>query len=280
MTPTLLVENLQKYFPPATTGWRGLVQPFARPTVCALAGVSFAVRSGESVGLVGANGAGKSTLLRILATLTLPNAGRAAVGGYDVVREPGRVRWQIGFHTGADGGFYGRLSARENLEFFAAMNNRTGRDAAAGIRDVADLLGLGEALDRQVRTLSTGTIHRLGLARALLHGPAALLLDEPTRSLDPLKAAEFRRFVRREMQGQRGTTILFASHSLGEVEELADRVVVLDAGRLLAAETPRGLRAATGADTLEQALERLTQPAGAGEASPALRNVEGRGGAP
>jgi ABC-type multidrug transport system ATPase subunit len=116
---------------------------------------------------------------------------------------------------------------------------------------------LGPVLDRQVRTLSTGTIHRLGLARAMLHTPAVLLLDEPTRSLDPLAAAEFRRFLKEEVAGRHGTTVLFASHTLAEVEQLASRVALLDAGRIVACDTPHGLYRAAGTATLEQAFAKL-----------------------
>ena len=253
-----MVENLEKYFPPSQSGWRALLQPFARPTLRALGGVTFRVAPGEVLAFIGANGAGKSTLLRILTTLLLPTRGRVEVAGFDVVREPARVRRQIGYHTGADGGFYGRLSARENLEFFAALNNLTRRDGRRQIARVTALLRLGAVLDRQVRTLSTGTVHRLGLARAILHAPALLLLDEPTRSLDPLAAAEFRRFLKDDLVRQHGTTLVFASHTLAEVEQLAGRAALLDAGLLLACDTPRGLLASCGAATLEQALQKLT----------------------
>lgn len=254
----LVVEDLEKYFPPALTGWRALLQPFSRLTLRALGGVSLRVAPGEVLALIGANGAGKSTLLRILTTLLLPTRGRAEVAGFDVQRAPARVRRQIGYHTGSDVGFYPRLSARENLEFFAALNNLTHSDARQRIARVVDLMGLGEVLGRQVRTLSTGTVHRLGLARAMLHAPAVLVLDEPTRSLDPLAAAEFRRFLKDDLVRQHGTTLVFASHTLAEVELLADRVALLDAGLLLACDTPRGMLTSARAATLEQALATFT----------------------
>ncbi len=254
----IIVENLEKYFPPALGGWRAWTLPFALPSVPALAGVSFGVASGEAVALIGTNGAGKSTLLRILATLLLPTRGRAAVAGFDVAREPARVRLRLGFQT-SDASFYARLSARENLALFAALNNLSRKDAARSVARVADLLGLGPALDRQVRTLSTGTVHRLGLARALLHAPRVLLLDEPTRSLDPLAAAEFRRFLKDELVRREGTTLLFASHTLSEVEQLADRVVLLESGRMLASDTIPRLLASARAASLEQAMETLTR---------------------
>ena len=260
--PALCVENLEKYFPPATSGWRALLQPIANLSVPALRGVSFDVKPGEVLALVGANGAGKSTLLRILTTLLLPTRGRAEVCGFDVAREPERVRRQLGYHTGADACLYARLSGRENLELFAELNNLRHADASRRIADLTDLLGLGALLDRQVRTLSTGSIHRLGLARAMLHQPSVLLLDEPTRSLDPLAAAEFRRFLLRRIVAERGTTVLFASHTLAEVEQLAGRIAVLDKGRMLICGTPSAVKAAAGAETLENSLEILAGRSG------------------
>lgn len=253
----LYVENLEKFFPPALAGWRALLNPVSRLTVPALQGVSFAVPSGEALALVGANGAGKSTLLRILTTLLLPTRGRAWVCGLDVVRDPASARQRLGFHSGSDASFYARLSARENLRLFASLNNISRFEADRRVRQLAELLGLGNILERQVRTLSTGTVHRLGLARALLHQPAVLVLDEPTRSLDPLAAAEFRRFLHQEVVRRQGTTLLFASHTLIEIEQMASRVALLDGGRLIACDTPQRLQATTDSNTLEQAIEML-----------------------
>lgn len=257
----IAVENLEKYFPPAQSGWRSLLHPFSAHTVCALAGVSFAVERGEAVALVGHNGAGKTTLMRVLATLVVPTRGRATLYGFDVAREPERARQQLGYHTGGDEGFYGRLSGRENLAFFAAMNNLTGEDARAKIASAADRMGLSADLDRQVRTYSTGMRHSLGLARALLHGPAVLLLDEPTRSLDPLAAADFRHLLKDDIVRRRGGTLLFASHTLSEVEYIADRIVLLDHGKMIACDSPRGLIAGTRAANLETAISRILRPA-------------------
>jgi len=255
------LESVEKYFPPAPSGWRALLQPFLKPTQRALAEVSFHVARGEAVALVGANGAGKSTLLRILATLVLPTRGQARLGGYDVERDPARAREQFGYHTGGDEGFYGRLSARDNLAFFAAMNNIAGAAARERIGRVAEQMGISGELDRPVRTLSTGITHRLNLARALLHSPAILLLDEPTRSLDVLAAGEFRRLLKEELVRQHGTTLLFASHTLTEIEEIADRVVLLEEGRVVACDSPERLRAASGASTLEAAIARYMRRA-------------------
>src|SRR5882672_481847 len=257
----LEVEQIEKYFPVPQAGIRAFLNPFAPLTHPALLGVSFQVGTGEVAGLIGANGSGKSTLLRILATLLVPTRGHASVAGHDVERQASQVRAQLGFHSATDGGFYSRLTARENLNFFAAMNNLFDLEAARRLEELTELMGIDTFLDSQVRTLSTGQVHRLGLARAMIHRPSVLLLDEPTRSLDPIAAAEFRRFLKSQVVERQGTTILFASHTLAEVEQMANQVAVLDRGRLLLCDTPAGLRAATRTDTLEQSLETLTHRA-------------------
>jgi ABC-2 type transport system ATP-binding protein len=237
----------------------------AKATHCALAGISFQVECGEAVAIVGPNGAGKTTLLRTLATLLVPTRGRALLGGFDIEREAAGARRRLGYHTGGDEGFYARLTGRQNLAFFAAMNNLTGVNAHERITAVTERMGISGEIDRQVRTLSTGITHRLGLARALLHGPAVLLLDEPTRSLDPLAAADFRRLLKDELVRRRGTTLLFASHTLSEVEQIADRVLVLDHGKLAACDSPTRLQVTTGAGTFEGAIARLLRMSAAVE---------------
>jgi len=252
------VTSLEKLFPPARSGWRALLQPFEKATIEALAGISLEVRHGEAVALLGANGAGKSTLLRILATLLLPTRGSAQVAGHDAATEAREVRRRLGYHAGSDIGFYARLTGRENLRFFGRLNHLSASALERRIPELAKQFHLGEALDRQVRTLSSGTVQRLSLARALLHEPAVLLLDEPTRSLDAIAAAEFRRFLKNDVLKNGNTSLLFASHSLPEVELLADRVAVIDAGRLVACDTVSALRRQTGTASLEEAFMRLT----------------------
>ncbi len=257
----LSLESVEKYFPRAASGWRAFVQPVSRLTVPALRGISLEVKVGEVLALVGANGAGKSTLLRILTTLLIPTRGRAEVCGFDVAREPAKVRLEIGYHTGGDACFYSRLTARENLVLFAGLNNLSAAQTAQRIAELTGAFGLGELLERHVRMLSTGNIHRLGLARAMLHRPSVLILDEPTRSLDPLAAAEFRRFLLRDIVGVHGATLIFASHTLAEVEQLAGKIAVLDNGRLIGFDTLANLKAKAGASTLEATLEILTRQA-------------------
>jgi ABC-type multidrug transport system ATPase subunit len=254
----IAVDRLDKYFPPARSGWRAMLQPFEKPTCRALADVSFEVRAGESVGLLGANGAGKSTLLRILATLLLPTRGAARVAGFHTIGESREVRRRLGYHAGTDSGFYARLTVRQNLRFFGRLNQLPSATAQARIEPLCAQFRIVESLDRQVRTLSTGTVQRLSLVRALLHQPPVVLLDEPTRSLDAIAAMEFRRFLKSEILQSGQTSLLFASHTLAEIELLADRVAIIDSGRLLACDTPSNLKQQTSTANLEEAFLCLT----------------------
>ncbi|MBS1842023.1 MAG: ABC transporter ATP-binding protein [Acidobacteria bacterium] len=252
------IDSLTKFFPPARTGWRAFLQPFEKPTIPALHQLSLDIRAGESVALLGANGAGKSTLLRILSTLLLPTSGRAFLAGHDAAQFPSEVRRNLGYHAGSDLGFYPRLTGRQNLLFFAQLNHLPAGIARDRIDQFAAQFELSEALDRQVRTLSSGTIQRLSLARALMHSPRILLLDEPTRSLDAIAAASFRHFLKSQILQSGATSLLFASHSLPEIELLAHRVAILKKGRLIALDSPAALIQQTASHSLEEAFFRLT----------------------
>jgi ABC-2 type transport system ATP-binding protein len=254
----IILDSLEKSFPQTLGGWRAFLQPFAGPSLRALRGISLQVQAGEAVALLGTNGAGKSTLLRILATLLLPTRGAAMVAGHDAAKEPSSVRRQLGYHAGTDLGFYARLTGRENLHFFGRLNHLSDSFLRSRIAALSEQFELGDALEKQARTLSSGTIQRLSLLRALLHQPKVLLLDEPTRSLDALAAADFRRFLKREVLQRQGTSLLFASHALQEIELLADRVAVLNKGNLRAFDTPAALKAKAQATSLEEAFSFLT----------------------
>jgi ABC-type multidrug transport system ATPase subunit len=256
--PAIILDSLEKWFPPALSGWRAFLQPFTQPTAPALRGISLEVKQGEAVALLGVNGAGKTTLLRILATLLLPTRGSASLAGHETAREPAAVRRQIGYHAGSDLGFYARLTGRQNLRFFGRLNHLSDEFSADRIETLSERFGLSRVLDRQARVLSSGTIQRLSLLRALLHQPKVLLLDEPTRSLDAIAAADFRHFLKTEVLARKDTSMLFASHTMQEIELLADRVAILDEGKLLAFDTPTALRARTLSSSLEEAFARLT----------------------
>jgi ABC-2 type transport system ATP-binding protein len=210
---------------------RGLLPWRASGYVEALRGVDVAVPPGAIHGIIGPNGSGKSTLLRVLATLVLPDAGRAEVHGHDVQVDERRVRGMVGLSTGEERGVYWRLTPRQNLEFAAALHHLT--DAGHAIEVALHRVGLESYADRPAAGLSQGLMRRLGLARAILHEPPLLLLDEPTRSLDPATKDEFHR-VLDELRRTRSSTIVLTTHDLHEAAGACETVTVLRDGLVTA----------------------------------------------
>jgi len=207
-------------------------KPFARAErVHALRGVDLAVDRGEIFGLLGPNGAGKTTLLKIFSCLVLPDAGRAEVDGIDTVHE-NRVKRRLGLVNSDERSFYWRLTGWENLQFFARIYDVPGPRIEARIGELLDRVDMREAAGRRFAEYSSGMKQRMAVARALLHDPPILLMDEPTRSLDPVAAMALRGFIRDELQRREGKTIILASHDLHEVESLADRVGFIVRGRV------------------------------------------------
>ena len=216
-------------------------RPFAREWMTALDGVSLQAARGECVGLLGPNGAGKSTIFRVLSTLVLPDAGSASVDGADVVDDGELVRGATAAASPDERSLYWRLSARENVRLYASLRGLAGAERDRRVGDVLDVVGLDGAGDLLVGKLSTGMRQRLLIARALVGRPSVLLLDEPTRGLDPLAAERVRAFLRDEVIGRQGCTVLVATHTAEEAFDLCDRVVVLDRGRVLAEGPARTL---------------------------------------
>jgi ABC-2 type transport system ATP-binding protein len=217
---------------------RGIVKRFG--SHMALNGVNMDVAPGEVVAILGPNGAGKSTLLRILGTTVLPDEGSAMVGGYDVSTDASAVRRHIGVTLGDERSWYWRLSGRRNLEFFGAMYGLRRSAARDRARELLREVGLEAAGHRRFDGYSSGMRARLSLARALLMSPPVLLLDEPTRAIDPVAAADFRRRIH-DLASRDRRVLLLATHDLYEAAAVADRVVVLSAGRIRAVRE-RGAR--------------------------------------
>lgn len=231
------VAGLSKRFPVRRTWGQMLRAPRRREHQQSLLEVSLDVRAGEFFGLLGPNGAGKTTLFKTLATLVIPDAGSATVGGYDVVRQPERARRLLTPVLANERSLYWRLSARENLRLYAALQGLSRTAAAERIEELLALVELADVGQKIVAAFSSGMMQRLLIARALLSRPRVLLLDEPTRSLDPISARSFRRFLREEIAGRQQCTVLLATHSAEEALELCDRVGILNRGRLLAVGT-------------------------------------------
>jgi ABC-2 type transport system ATP-binding protein len=199
----------------------------------ALKDVSFQVPEGAIFGLLGPNGAGKTTLLKILSCLVLPTTGEARVGGHDTRLAEGQVKRLLGFVTSDERSFYWRLTGKENLQFFGSLYQMRGKPLLDRIHFLLDRLDLTEQAEKPFRDYSSGMKQRLAVARALLHDPPVLLLDEPTRSLDPISAKHLRRFIAEELNGKEKKTLLLATHNLQEAEQLCHRVAVLSHGRIL-----------------------------------------------
>ena len=217
---------------PAPAGLRlaGLEKRFGK--LAALRGVDLEVPWGAIVAVLGPNGAGKSTLLRILATTVLPDSGHAEVAGHDVVTHSAAARRSLGLVLGDERSWYWRLTGRENLEFYAALHGLRRPAARRRAGELLAAVDLADAADRRFDRYSSGMRARLALARALLHEPPVLCLDEPTATLDPVAAASFRALVRR--QAETGRAVLFTTHDLHEAAAVASNVVVLAAGRVAA----------------------------------------------
>lgn len=240
--PLLYVDGVAKSFPqsfdlPAYLRARGAV-----PQREVLRDVFLDAAPGEVVGLLGANGAGKTTLLKMIAAIVLPSSGVVTVGGIDTSRRPMQARRLLGFAPADHRSFYYRLTAMQNLQYFGTMAG-IAPDALAGrIAATMRFVDLDEDLNRTFSVFSSGMRHRLAIARALLHDPALVLLDEPTHSLDPVHAAQLRTFIRNRL-ARSGKTIVVSTNMLDEAWELCDRVAVLREGRIAAFDAPSRLRA-------------------------------------
>ena len=210
--------------------------------------ITFRVNRGELFGLLGPNGAGKTTTVKMLSTLLLPTAGTISILGFDAVRQTQEVRKRIGFTFGGARGLYGRLSARDNLRYFAELYGLEPDVTRRRIPELLELVGLSGRGEDRVETFSSGMQQRLHLARALLHDPELIFLDEPTVGIDPVGARELHSTVKELIA--RGKTLLLTTHYMAEAEELCDRIAIIKQGRLVALDTTAALKRSISGDSL------------------------------
>ncbi len=228
------------------------------PEIVAVDDVSLAVPPGAIYGLLGPNGAGKTTTIKMLSTLLIPTSGRAAVAGFDVVRQEREVRRRLGVVLGGDRGLYGKLSARDNLTYFGHLYGMPTRRIRERVDEMLALVDLAGRADSRVESFSRGMKQRLHLAKALLHDPPVIFLDEPTIGLDPAAAIALRQAVKALVPER---TVLLTTHYLQEADELCDRIAIIGGGRILAEDTPEGLKRRVGGRRYEV---RIAGRAGAG----------------
>ncbi len=240
MEETLQAQHLTKRFL-LRRGWRDLLHRDSPTWLTVVEGVSLTIRRGEIFGLLGLNGAGKTTLVRMLCGLLPPSEGDATVLGLDLLRQTRLVRATVGLCSGEDRSFYWRLTARQNLAFFAELYGLGSEERRRRVPELLDLFGLTNEADRPVSQFSTGMRQKLSLARALLHRPRLLFLDEPTRGLDLQAAESLLAIIKDQLTAKEGITVFLTTHQLNEAQQLCHRVGILHHGRLQAVGEPEAL---------------------------------------
>jgi len=229
------VEHLKRIY----TTTIGVIKR-TKKEVVAVDDLSFSIPKGELFGLLGPNGAGKTTTIKMLTTLLIPTAGAARIEGYDIVEDARKVRSSIGFIFGGERGLYWRLSAADNLRYFSSLYFVDPEVSRKRIPYLLELVGLKDRAREKVEGYSRGMKQRLHIARTLLHDPDILFLDEPTIGLDPVGARELRQVVRG--LHSEGKTILLTTHYMFEADELCERIAVINKGKLVALDSPQGLK--------------------------------------
>lgn len=235
MEQVICVENLRRDY----IKTKGLIHR-KKTVTTAVDGISFDVKRGEIFGILGENGAGKTTTIKMLITLLAPTSGVCKVLGYDTFGEEKKIRNRINFIFGGEMGVYRRLSGRDNLQYFANLYHIPMAEARKKVNEVLEIVGLTDKADALVETYSKGMIQRLQIARGLMNDAEILFMDEPTIGLDPLGARALRNLIK--TLKEHGKTIVLTTHYLYEAEELCDRIAIMNKGKIVALDTPQGLK--------------------------------------
>lgn len=239
MTPAIEAANLRRTFQPSRKLFR------KGEELVAVDNVDLAVEQGTIFGLLGHNGAGKTTTIKMLSTLLIPTSGTARVAGFDVTTQEREVRRRLGVVLGGDRGLYGKLSAKDNLIYFGHLFGMSTDEIEPRADELLDLVGLDDRGEHRVEGFSRGMKQRLHLARALMHRPPVLFLDEPSIGLDPAAAIKLRQIVKRLVPEH---TILLTTHYLHEADELCDQIAIIDHGQIIVQDTPAGIKQRVGGE--------------------------------
>jgi len=233
MASAIQTVNLTKKYPAPYAAKNLFSAGRLRESFTALDSVSISVDKGRLFGLIGPNGAGKTTLIKTLCTTISPTSGSAFVNGFEIRKDGAKIRGCIGLISGDQRSFYWRLTGKQNLEFFASLLNLTRETAKKRISTLLEELDLTAQADKMFQTYSAGMKQKIAIARGLLSEPAILFLDEPTNSLDPISAGYLKKFIKDNIVGERGVTVLFTTHRLDEIEQLCNQIAVLDQGKVI-----------------------------------------------
>lgn len=223
--------------------------------VDAVKGISFEVNNGEIVGLLGENGAGKTTTLRMLATMIKPTGGDATINGNSIIKNSSKVRGDIGILFGGEVGLYDRLTAKENIEYFAELNGMDKKAREESIKNLTEIFDMGEYINRRVGKFSRGMKQKVSISRSIVHNPSVMLFDEPTTGLDVTSSKIVQEFILRCKKQNKA--ILFSSHSMQEVERLCDRVIIIHKGEIVEEGTIEGLKEKYKENDMEEIFMRL-----------------------
>ena len=208
------------------------LHPLKRKEIIALRDITLKIEQGELFSLLGPTGAGKTTLIKILCNLILPTSGEAYVNGFDVTEQGKQIRKSIGYVLSDERSFYWRLTGRQNLKFFATLNNLSSQQADKKIKEIMDVTDMKDQADNMFKNYSAGQKQKMAIARGLLTNPQILFMDEPTKSLDPGAAHTMRKFIKNKFVKNEGKTVFFATHNLNEAEELSDRIAIIHKGKI------------------------------------------------
>ncbi|TCZ72296.1 ATP-binding cassette domain-containing protein [Paenibacillus albiflavus] len=236
--PIIDVVDVKRTYKTTTGLWKS-----ATKEIEALSGISFNVQEGEIFGLLGPNGAGKTTMIKIMTTMLIPTSGKVSILGLNPVTEYAQLRPQINFILGGERNLYWRLTAYQNLAYFADLYQIPRQQQKKRIADLLDLVELTDAAHQKVETFSKGMKQRLQIARGLINEPKILFLDEPSIGLDPYSARKLRDILRQLKET--GTTILLTTHYMYEADELCDRIAFIDKGKLVSIDSPNNLKASS-----------------------------------
>ncbi len=253
MSAVIEVRDLKREY--ITT--RGWVRR-KKEIVNAVNGITFDVQQGEIFGLLGQNGAGKTTTIKMLITLLAPTSGECKVLGFQTFGEEDNIRKRINFIFGGEMGVYRRLSARDNLKYFANLYHIDFKIAGKRIEEILDLVGLTDKADLLVETYSKGMVQRLQIARGLINDPEIIFMDEPTVGLDPLGARMLRDIIKKLKE--KGKTVLLTTHYMYEADELCDRIAIINKGKLIALDTPNNLKhMVNGISSIEVVVKKISE---------------------